>query len=217
VEQSSGAVRRAYVVDDDDDFRDSLLVLLDSAGWVSEGFASGSAFLERSALLQPGALILDVRMEGVGGLDLLEAQNPSLLNFAIIVVTGHGDVETAVRSLKGGAIDFIAKPFEGERLLEKLSSSYDKLLSDVRLAKRVHRAHEKVVLLSGREKDVLRGMLAGASHKEIARHLGISDRTVEMYRNNLVRRMGVRTTLEALHLGVLAKLEPADIANRPHD
>lgn len=201
--------KRAYVVDDDDSFRDSLVLLLETAGWQARGFDSAVSFLAEYPL-PPGALLLDIRMPDLSGLDLLERED-TCSNFAVIIVTGHGDVDTAVRSLKGGAIDFIEKPFSGPDLLAMLESSYSQLLNSVAFAKRERDAFDRVAQLSPREADVLSGLLAGASHKLIARHLGISDRTVEMYRNNMVRKLGAKSTNEALHLGVLARVPPADL------
>jgi two-component system response regulator FixJ len=207
---SDETARHAYVLDDDSGFRKSLVLLLECAGWRTRGFASVSEFLEECPKLQPGALLLDIRMPEIGGLDLLESGEPWLVNFAVIVVSGHGDVDSVVRSLKAGAIDFIEKPFSGPDLLAMLDATYGKLLEGVDFARREMEAHKKVACLSAREMDVLAGLLAGAPYKAIGRYLGISDRTVEMYRNNMVRKLGARTTAEALHIGVLAKVKPAD-------
>lgn len=204
-----------YVVDDDDDFRKSLLVLLNVAGWKSQGFASVDDFREECAHLAPGILLLDIRMPGTGGLEFLESEDRCLEHFAVVVVTGHGDVDTAVRSLKCGALDFIEKPFSGSDIMQTLESGYSSFLETIEASQREKIACQKVGRLSGRERDVLSGLLAGASHKEIARHFGISDRTVEMYRNNLVRKLDADTTTEALRIGVLAKLAPAPIARLP--
>lgn len=203
--------KRAYVVDDDTSFRKSLILLLEAAGWQVRGFASAAEFLGECQFLPPGALLLDVRMPEMSGLEMLERESKSLMNFAVIIVTGHGDVNTAVRALKRGAIDFIEKPFDGLELLSMLDNSYKHLLNSVEHLRREHEAAARVDHLSSRERDVLRGLLAGASHKLIARHFGISDRTVEMYRNNMVRKLGARSTNEALHLGVLAKLRPIEL------
>jgi two-component system response regulator FixJ len=211
------ASKRAYVVDDDGPFRRSMLLLLETAGWQVKGFDSAAQFLEECLLLPPGALLLDVRMPGRSGLEILENEGPRLENFATIIVTGHGDVDTAVRSLKSGAVDFIEKPFSGSDLLAMLENSYTQLLSSVEFAKRERAALQQVAKLTAREADVLRGLLAGASHKMIGRHYVISDRTVEMYRNNLIRKLGVKSTNEAIHLGIMARVEPANITSSGRD
>lgn len=210
VNTSSAALgaRRAYVVDDDATFRESLLLLLDTAGWQVQGFDSATEFLAECHLLPPGALLLDVRMPELSGLELLERKEVCLLNFAVIILTGHGDVDTAVRSLKCGAVDFIEKPFGGADLLGMLENSYTQLLDSVQFARRKRDAVERVAKLSGRETDVLSGLLTGASYKLIARQLSISDRTVEMYRNNMVRKLRAKSTNEAIYLGILAGVQP---------
>lgn len=211
-EGCSRADRRAYLVDDDDTFRNSLAALLSSAGWRADSFSSVPNFLEMCAALPPGVVLLDVRMPGMNGIDLLESGNPKLANFAIVMITGHGDVGTAVRALKLGALDFLEKPFSGSDLLAMLDQSYESLLERAEKTKRRSLAEKSVRVLSARELDVLRGLIAGGSHKQIARHFGISDRTVEMYRNNMVRKLGVRNTTEAVNLGVLANVEAADLS-----
>lgn len=205
----------AYVVDDDPTFRRSLLLLLEAAGWTVRDFGCGENFLAEVDQLSPGVLLLDLRMPGMSGLELLERGDAWLLKFAIIILTGHGDVDSAVRALKGGAVDFLEKPFDGLQLLAMLDSNLAQLLNSLEFARREREAVARVGQLSNRERDVLSGLLAGAPHKLIARHLGISDRTVEMYRNNLVRKLGVRSTNEALHLGMLAKVPPADFGGQP--
>jgi two-component system response regulator FixJ len=203
------------VVDDDDAFRQSLVLLLEAAGWQTLGFSNVMEFLEKAQKLQPGALLLDIRMPGIGGLDLLEGGEPWLVNFAVIIVSGHGDVDSVVRSLKAGAVDFIEKPFSGTELLSMLEATYGKLLEGVDFARRRMEAHANVSRLSARELEVLAGLLAGAPYKAIARHLGISDRTVEMYRNNMVRKLSAKTTVDALHIGVLAGVKPIDFNHGP--
>lgn len=204
----------AYVVDDDPTFRRSLLLLLEAASWTVQGFGCGEDFLAEVDQLSPGVLLLDLRMPGMSGLDLLEKGDAWLLKFAIIILTGHGHVDAAVRSLKGGAVDFLEKPFDGLQLLTMLDSNLAQLLNSLEFVQRERDAAARVEQLSNRERDVLSGLLAGAPHKLIARHLGISDRTVEMYRNNMVRKLGAKSTNEALHLGMLAKVRPADIGGR---
>jgi len=201
--------RHAYVVDDDDDFRNSMLLLLEAAGWVGTGFASAMAFLQESDDLRPGVVLLDIRMPKFGGLELLETEQRRLAKFATVMVTGHGDVDSAVRSLKSGAVDFIEKPFGHQDLLAILDLNHRRLVEDADANETRRRALEKISQLSPREHDVLRGFLGGASHKAIARELGISDRTVEMHRNNVVRKLGAKSTKEAIHIGTIGGMSPS--------
>lgn len=208
---SNDEPKRAYVVDDDTTFRKSMLLLLETAGWQALGFPGVHEFLERCEHLQPGALLLDIRMPTTSGLELLENDGLRLVNFATIIVTGHGDVDTAVRALKSGAVDFIEKPFDAQDLLAMLDRGYSNLLARIESIRRERDAEVRVQRLSARELEVLQGLLAGGSHKHIARHLNLSDRTVEMYRQNMVRKLGARGTTEALHFGMLAKISPANL------
>lgn len=199
--------KRAYVVDDDDGFRRSLVMLLTSAGWQVEDFPSPSAFLARASNLEPGLLLLDLNLPESSGLDLLEASLPELERFAVVMVTGAGEIQTAVRTIRAGAIDFIEKPFEASELLDRLEK-LDLTLSQTLQAKRdALIARRRIEPLSPRERDVLERVLGGASNKLIARSLGISPRTVEMHRARMLDKLGVATTAEALEIARQAGLD----------
>lgn len=210
MEQEIPNPKRAYVVDDDDVFRNSMLRLLSAAGWLVKGFGTIGEFQVECDNLDPGVVLLDVRMPGVGGLEFLESESDAISKFAIFVVTGHGDVGTAVRCLKAGAVDFIEKPFAGDKLIETIEGSYEGLLQRIAESQRTDQARAKVASLSKRELDVLRSLIRGDSYKVAAHRLGISARTVEMYRNNLTRKLGVKSTAEAVKLGVLGGMVARD-------
>jgi two-component system response regulator FixJ len=198
--------KRAYIVDDDEDFRRSLLLLLTANGWRVEGFGSPKAFLELSDTLEPGLLLLDLNLPGQTGLDLLESGNAKLERFAIVMVTGGGAIETAVRSIKAGAIDFIEKPFTAEDLLQRLDALEMALWDSLRKRMEAREAKALVDSLSPREREVLDRLVDGASNKLIARSLNISPRTVEMHRAKMLSRLGVTTTAEALEVARRAGL-----------
>jgi two-component system response regulator FixJ len=207
-EEPAGKRKCAYIVDDDDGFRKSLEFLLSSNGWTVEGFASAGAFVERAAGLEPGLLLLDLHLPGTSGLELLESKLPELDKFAIVMVTGAGEIQTAVRTIKAGAIDFIEKPFAAPDLLERLDSlesALSGLLSDKAAAAESKRLVES---LSPRERDVLERLLSGASNKLIGRDLDLSPRTVEMHRAKMLGRLGAATTAEALDIARRAGLKP---------
>jgi two-component system response regulator FixJ len=199
--EASDPVRHAYVVDDDAGFRGSMLMLLESAGWSVQGFGSAAPFAERAAELEPGILLLDLHLDGTSGLDLLEGKAAALERFAVVVVTGAGEIETAVRSIKAGAIDFIEKPFEAGELLERLEAIAEDFSIALQAKAATWDARRRVDALSPRERDVLERLLSGASNKHIARDLGLSPRTVEMHRARMLAKLGAATTVEAIEMG----------------
>ena len=201
------AGRRAYVVDDDEAFRGSLLILLETAGWSAEGFASAASFSARASDLEPGILLLDLHLGEGSGLDLLEKGRADLERFAVVMVTGAGEIETAVRSMKAGATEFIEKPFSPEELLQRLEAIDRDFAVALEAKAATWDAQRRVTSLSGRERDVLDRLLTGASNKIIARDLDISPRTVEMHRARMVHKLGVTSTAEALEIGRTAGLK----------
>jgi two-component system response regulator FixJ len=212
--QSERPPRRAYIVDDDGPFRDSLAVLLQSAGWETEQFASAEAFNARFRELEPGLVLLDLNLGDGTGLDLLERRAGEFDLFAIVMMTGAGEIATAVRSIQAGAIDFIEKPFDATELFERLDRIHAELVARLPAKAAEHDARRRVALLSKRERDVLERLLAGASNKAIARDLEISPRTVEMHRARLLDKLDATTTAQALDIGRLARIDPVDPAGQ---
>jgi two-component system response regulator FixJ len=189
---------KVYVVDDDAAVRDALTALLGSVGLEARTFASAEAFLEAARDGMRGCLLLDVRMPGMGGLEL----QPKLLEkgvlLPVIFITGHGDVPMAVRALKAGAYDFIEKPFNEQQLLERIQVclNEDERACCARRAKDSARAD--FARLTARESAVM-GLIAAGSHsKAIAAELGITERTVDVHRFNIMRKIGVRTLADLL-------------------
>ena len=197
---------KAYVVDDDEAFRRSLVQLLASAGWSVEDFASPADFLARAADLEPGLLLLDLNLPGQSGLDLLEAGIGELDRFAVIMVTGAGAIQTAVRTIRAGAIDFIEKPFRSSELFERLEAIEARLAKTLGDKAEALAARRRIESLSPRERGVLERLLGGASNKLIARALDLSPRTVEMHRARMLQKLGATTTTEALELARTAGL-----------
>jgi len=197
-----------YVVDDDRDVRRSLSFMLGASDVRSHPFGSGEDFLDAIPDLQPGCILLDLRMPQMDGFHVMTELAKREIDWPVIVMTGHGEVPVAVRAMKLGAIDFIEKPFSEEALLASFGNAF--LLLDEREAtsKRRREARERVTQLTSRETDVLRGLLAGESNKQLAQRLGISLRTVEMHRGNMMERLEVASLAEALKLALEAGLEP---------
>ena len=201
-----------YVVDDDRDVRRSLSFMLAADQIRSYPFASGSDFLEALPDLDPGCVLLDLRMPETDGFAVLAGMAERFVDWPVIVMTGHGEVSVAVRAMKLGAIDFIEKPFTEETLQAALKNGLSLLVTREEQGQRRRRAHERVKLLTAREREVLQALLAGQSNKLIAEQLGISLRTVEMHRGNMMDRLQVSSLAEALTLaieaGITAPPEP---------
>lgn len=194
---STGVV---YIVDDDAAVRASTAFFLSSVGFTTAKFADGTTFLEEAHGLEPGCVLLDVRMPRIDGLEVLAEMGRRRLQFPVVVMTGHGDITTAVRAMQLGAADFVEKPFDEEMVLTILGRAFAGLDDSVRSAIRCRDAERRLALLSQREREVLDGLIAGRANKVLAFELGISVRTIEMHRAGMMDRLGVRTFAEALRL-----------------
>jgi two-component system, LuxR family, response regulator FixJ len=198
-----------HVVDDDAAIRRSLERLLHSAGFGSALYDSALGFLEIAPRLEEGCVLLDLRMPGIDGLELQALLNRLGCRLPIIVMTGQGEVQDAVRAMKAGAVDFIEKPFDDDRLLGAIEQA---LTVSGRAARdrEAAEAAERVATLSPRERQVLDAVMAGRPSKIIAYNLGISVRTVEVHRARMLDRLGLRSLAEAIRLAVVATLAHAD-------
>ncbi|MFN4295791.1 MAG: response regulator transcription factor [Brevundimonas sp.] len=191
--------RLVHVVDDDDAMRESLSFLLDVGGHAHRTYPQAQALLDRGSDLEPGCIVTDVRMPGLSGLDLLRRIRTLELPHPVIIITGHADVSMAVEAMKAGAWDFLEKPFDDKAFLRLVEAALA-----VSAPAASAGAPEWLGRLSPRERDVLAGVAAGQSNKEIARDLQISARTVEVYRANLMTKAGVRTLSDLMRLALAA-------------
>lgn len=203
---------RVYIVDDDSMVRRSLSFSLRTLGYQTRAFATGADFLNEADLLAPGCVLLDIRMPHVDGLAVLEALGAQVQRFAVVAMTGHGDVDTAVRAMKRGARDFLEKPFSDDLLAEILGALLCELPIQAEAEAKRKEATARIALLSPREHDVLRGLVAGQSNKAVAHRLGIGIRTVEMHRGKLMSRLGVKSLAEAVRIAVAAAVEATPAA-----
>jgi two-component system response regulator DctR len=190
-----------HVVDDDPDFRDALAWLFDSRGHSVRCWDTGHAFLEMARALQPqwtpAVVLLDIRMEPLSGLATFEMLSALVCPWPVLFLTGHGDVSMAVQAVKSGAWDFLEKPFQDNELVDKVEAALAKIQSDdARLEQRLRNA---LASLSQREREVLDELLQGHYNKNIADHLGITQRTVEFHRANVFEKMGVNSPVELAH------------------
>lgn len=197
------------MVDDDRDVRLMISYMLSDAELTSHPFASGSDFLAALPDLKPGCILLDVRMPDIDGLAVMAELAAREVDWPVVFMTGHGEVPIAVEAMKLGAIDFLQKPFSEDALLSSFRRGFDLLEQRSEASGRRASARQRVDQLTAREREVLQGLLAGLANKLIADRLGISLRTVEMHRGNMMDRLGVDNLAEALTLAMEAGLAPA--------
>lgn len=192
-----------HVIDDDEAMRHSLAFLLRSANVQVKTYESAAAFLEQLATFSVGCVITDVRMPGMNGMDLLQRIRELKVALPVIVMTGHGDVRLAVEAMKGGAVDFIEKPFDDEVLLTAVRSALNVQATDHERHAIRAAINDRLALLSNRERQVLEGLVAGHPNKTIAYDLEISPRTVEVYRANVMTKMEAASLSELVRMAMI--------------
>jgi two-component system response regulator FixJ len=197
---------RVYVIDDDAAMRDSLDFLLGSAGFSVRLFDSAQIFLSELPDLASGCVVTDIRMPGLDGIELLRQLNTDTgpRKLPVIVMTGHGDVPLAVEAMKLGALDFLEKPFEDERLIGMIETALSQTESGAKGEAVAADMAARVASLTERERQVMQGLVAGQSNKVIARDYNISPRTVEVYRANVMTKMQAGNLSELVRLAIKA-------------
>lgn len=195
-----------YLIDDDDTVRESAAFLLKTNGYTVEQFPSGEAFLAVVDGAESGCIMLDLQMPGLDGHQTQEALNSKGIRFPVLILTGNGDIDRAVRAMKNGALEFIEKPYVEEHLLATLDNAFAELERRVSEYGRSDDAKARIAKLSNRERQVMQGLLDGLPNKLIAYHLGLSIRTVESFRATLMEKLNVRTVSAAVRLAMVAGL-----------
>ena len=193
-----------YIIDDDEAVRESLAFLLRTANITVQAYESASKFLSQLAQVKSGCVITDVRMPDVSGIELLRKVKEASPEIPVIVITGHGDVPLAVEAMKYGAADFLEKPFDDEALLAVVRCALDRASTVGKRSAELSDIHEKLAALSTRERQVLEGLIAGKPNKVIAFDLGISPRTVEIYRANVMTKMQAGSLSDLVRMGMVA-------------
>ena len=204
------AEQRVYLVDDEPTVRRSVGFMLKTSGFEVESFETGEAFLKAAPRLEPGCVLLDVRLAGLDGLAVQQALADRGIMLPVIIMTGHGDVGLAVRAMKAGAVDFLEKPFEKIAVVAALEQAMRRNEGRAELARLAEQARAQLNALTPRERDVLNGLVEGQSNKVIAYDLGISPRTVEIHRANLMSKLAVHSLSDALKIAFTARM--ADLA-----
>jgi two-component system, LuxR family, response regulator FixJ len=193
-----------HVIDDDEASRQSLAFLLESAQIGVRTYASATLFLDLVSRTRASCVITDVRMPGMSGIDLVRRLKELGIEVPVIVITGHGDVPLAVEAMKIGAADFLEKPFDDEVLLASVRSALRRRDGEDKRRRERVEIEARLAVLSNRERDVLTGLVAGRANKQIAYDLGISPRTVEIYRANLMNKMRAGSLSELVRMALVA-------------
>lgn len=200
--------RLIHLVDDDEAIRRSAGFMLKTSGFQVRAYDSGDSLLKEASTLDPGCILLDIRMPGMDGLEVQQALNDRGVTLPVVIMTGHGDVTLAVQAMKAGAIDFIEKPFEKAVLLGAIDQAFERLARSKAAKERAKDAQVRLQALTPREREVLDGLAQGLPNKTIAYDLGISPRTVEIHRANLMTKLEVRSLSEALRIAFAAQDSP---------
>ena len=193
-----------HVIDDEEALRRSVSFLLKTSGYAVSTWSSGVAFLKEARHVEPGCILLDIRMPEMDGLAVQQTLSERGIGLPVIVLTGHGDIDMAVAAMKAGAIDFLQKPFDKASLVDAVEQGIGRLDGAAEDRDRASAAGVRIACLTPRERDVLRGLAQGLPNKTIAYTLDISPRTVEVHRANMMTKLGVRSLSDALRLAFSA-------------
>ena len=193
-----------HIIDDEDAVRRSVGYMLKTSGYGVEPWSSGIAFLKSVPSAEEGCILLDIRMPEIDGLAVQRILAERGVTMPIIIMTGHGDVSVAVQAMKAGAVDFLEKPFEKAVLIDAIERAFDRIHSDQDTVARAARADIIIGALTTREREVLDGLAQGLPNKTIAYDLGISSRTVEVHRANLMTKLHVHSLSDALRIAFAA-------------
>jgi two-component system, LuxR family, response regulator FixJ len=199
-----------HIIDDDEALRESLTFLLRTARIDAESHASAADFLNSLPHLHLHCVITDVRMPGMTGIELLRRLRELKIEVPVIVITGHGDVPLAVEAMKIGASDFLEKPFDDEMLLASVRAALKRQDGEAKRNNERAEIEARVAALSNRERDVLGGLVAGRANKQIAFDLGISPRTVEIYRANLMNKMRAGSLSDLVRMALIVGIVGSD-------
>jgi FixJ family two-component response regulator len=198
-----------FVVDDDVSIRESLELMISSAGWHPETFASAGEFLAHPKILTPSCLVLDVRLPDLNGLALQERVAADRPDMPVIFITGYGDVPMTVRAMKAGAVEFLTKPFGGDVLLDAIGQALEHSRAALGRELNMQALRDRYGLLSRREREVMALVVAGRMNKHVADELGISEITVKAHRGRVMRKMGARSLADLVKMAGALHLDAA--------
>jgi two-component system response regulator FixJ len=204
--ETAAAQPVVHIIDDDEGLRESLAFLLRSASLEVRSFESAKAFLDKLPHAMPGCVITDVRMPDMSGIELLRRLKELKISVPVIVITGHGDIALAVEAMKMGAADFFEKPFDDALLVASVRAALRQREDQTKRGAERAEIEHRISTLSHREKDVLAGLIEGRANKQIAFDLGISPRTVEIYRANLMNKMHADSLSDLVRMALIAEM-----------
>lgn len=201
--------RLIHLVDDEESVRRGVGFLLKTSGYAVQTWTSGADFLKRVRHAETGCILLDIRMPDMDGLEVQQALNERGVTMPVVLFTGHGDVSLAVRAMRAGAVDFLEKPFEDAVLLDAIQRAFERIQASEDVRVRASEAEVLIAGLSDREREVLHELAKGHPNKTVAYDLGISPRTVEVHRANIMSKLRARSLAEALRVAFAAGMGEA--------
>ena len=210
----SHATPIVFVVDDDVSVRESLELLIDSAGWQAETFASAEEFLAHPRVLTPSCLVLDVTLPDLNGLDLQKRVAADRIDMPIIFITGYGDVPMTVQAMKAGAVEFFTKPLNDDVLVSAIRHAIDRSRTALREEAEMRALRDSYASLTRREREVMALVVAGLLNKQVGGELDISEITVKAHRGNVMRKMNANSLADLVTMAAKLHLEPAPRARR---
>ena len=198
-----------YIVDDDEDIREGFSLLLETVGQRHEVYSSAIEFLESFHVEMSGCLVLDIRMPRMSGLELQQKLSEEGSVLPVIFITGHGDIPMAVEAMRRGALDFVRKPFREQNVLDRINEALDLDAGKRKILLDRQQVLDRMGNLSEREREVLELVALGRMNKVVAADLGISERTVEVHRANVMKKLGVETLAQLVRVKITAELQAA--------
>lgn len=207
--------RTIHIVDDEESIRRSLSFMLKTSGFQVSTHPSGVEFLKAVKSAEPGCILLDIRMPEMDGLEVQAVLAKRGITMPVIVLTGHGDISIAVRAMRAGAVDFLEKPFEKAKLIAAITEGFARLDDSSARSEQSSEAAVRIAGLTARERDVLEGLAKGLPNKTIAYDLGISARTVEVHRANLMAKLGATSLSDVLRIAFAAGLGRGEVSIPP--
>ncbi|MCA0406683.1 MAG: response regulator [Proteobacteria bacterium] len=194
--------RHVHLIDDDAEVREALALLLRTLGYTVTAHAEAQGFLAAVNVLEPGCIVTDIRMPMLSGLKLQERLREAGCAFPVVVITGHGDVEACRRAFQHGAVDFLTKPVDEQALIDAVNLALERLAEARPTTRGPGARHPLIERLSQREREILDAIAGGMTSKEIARHFGISPRTVDTHRANLAEKLGTSSVAEMVRIAL---------------